>query len=114
MRDCLGSMLIGLSLVLCLAAQERPAEKSPSKETGKTAPNSAEKQPAKQYQFVNKITGKLSKVHSKDMTIIIELQVRQGKNNKTIHEEIAMADDVKIRSMKLPEQFDDKNKPKPY
>src|SRR5207249_6478301 len=67
----------------------------------------------KKYQFVNKITAKVGKVDSKDMTLTIEVPGR-SRGSGPHHEDISLAEDVKIRAMNLPEQFDEKNKPKPY
>ena len=40
--------------------------------------------------------------------------VQKRATTKAVKEEINIVDDVKVRAMKLPERFDENNKPKPY
>ncbi|MFL5328001.1 MAG: hypothetical protein ACJ8C4_03745 [Gemmataceae bacterium] len=72
------------------------------------------------YQIVNKISGKITKIDIDEMKITVETVVAvptsSGKKltAQTPRLDLDMASDVRVRSLKLPERFDEHNKPKPY
>src|SRR5262245_15186240 len=83
-----------------LFSQDKTAEK---KDTPKK-----DSQPApKRYQPVGTIAGKLTKINTDEKTIEIDHRVASGKYGRNQKDELTLADDVKIRTMKLPEKKDE-------
>src|SRR5262245_13653803 len=96
-------IIIFLVNAIPLFAQDKSAEK-------KETPKKELPPPAKKYQPVGTITGKLTKVNAEQKTIEIDHHVTSGKYGRNQKDEITLADDVKIRTLKLPEKKDDKGK----
>ena len=118
----LSRMAVLFALIVCmpLFADDPPPEKKPDGPT-KTAPKENPKPAdAPKYQVVNKFVGKITKISAEDMKMTVEVQTvapsSSGKKLKatTTKEEIKISGDVKVRALKLPERFDENNKPKPY
>jgi len=100
------SVIVCLLSVIPLVAQDKSAEK-------KDAPKKESPPAPKKYQTVGTIAGKLTKVNSDDKTIEIDHRVASGKYGRNQKDELKLADDVKIRTLKLPEKKDDKGKSVP-
>jgi hypothetical protein len=102
-----------LLIVVPVMAQDKSAEKKDTPKKEVSPPTKKETPPVKRYQSVGTITGKLVKANGDDQTVQIEARApgRYGRNEK---QDYSLADDVKIRVLKLPDRLDDKNKPLPY
>ncbi len=104
-------VLISLIVALPTWADEPPPEKETPKAPQKPAAD------AQKYQVVSTITGKLTDIDSKAMTITIEQRVLsspKSKTTKAVKTELSYAADVKVRTLKLPPKFDENDKEIPY
>ena len=115
------AVLAALIVTLPLLAEDPPPEKKPGPGPSKPVPKESSKPAeAPKYQVVNKFVGKITKIELGEMKMTVEVQTvapsSSGKKltKKTIKEELKISADVKVRAEKLPERFDENNKPKPY
>lgn len=100
------SVIVCMLSVIPLFAQDKSAEK-------KDAPKKESPPAPKKYQPVGTIAGKLTKINTEDKTIEIDHRVASGKYGRNQKDELKLADDVKIRTLKLPDKKDEKGNAKP-
>lgn len=98
--------VISLIVVIPVLGQEKSSDKK--SEAKKEA------SPVKKYLPAGTITAKLTKANPNELTIEIDARVPGGKYGHNEKQEHSLVDDVKIRTMKLPDRVDEKNKPIPY
>lgn len=113
---------VGMILALPLVAQDKGDDKktdAKDKVEKKAAPPSDDKKksapPAiNKYQSIGKISGKLLKVDTEEMTVELEVVVPTKRSAKIDKQTHSIADDYKVRMLNLPERLDDKGKAIPY